>query len=213
MVRTYKTSAMHCWPRCPAQGTLSRGQRYGDEVESRARGTSKKMAAAARRSGRAHPRLALPHHRFIAGSDDRAQLAFKTSTRHFLTAVARQFNNHRHRFLLRPTARETAKMCMSTAYPTSNTFRPNFQRSRLQCHCSYVLPGAWNRIRPTFYSIASLVGTRLTFASEQFVQFYYKTFDENRAGLSQLYVCDPTTRAGGSSQLIRATEGELYAHF
>jgi hypothetical protein len=74
MVRTYKTSAMHCWPRCPAQRTLSRGQRCGDEVESRARGTLKKMAAAARRSGRAHPRLALPHHRFIAGSDVKPNL-------------------------------------------------------------------------------------------------------------------------------------------
>jgi hypothetical protein len=212
MVRTYETSVMHCWPRRPAQRTLSRGQRCGDEVESRARGTSKKMAAAARRSGRTLPRLALPHHRFIAGSDDRAQLAFKTSTRHFFTAVARQLNNYRHRFFLRPTTPETAEMCMPTAYPTSNMFRPNSQCSRLQCHCSYVLRGAWSRIRPTSYSIASLVGTRLTFASEQFVQFYYKTFDENRAGLSQLYVCDPTTRAEGISQLTRATEGELYAH-
>jgi len=33
--------------------------------------------------------------------------------------------------------------------------------------------------------------SRLTLPSEQFVQFYYKTFDENRAGLSSLYVCDP----------------------
>ena len=31
---------------------------------------------------------------------------------------------------------------------------------------------------------------RLTHAPEQFVEFYYKTFDGNRAGLGALYVCD-----------------------
>jgi hypothetical protein len=147
------------------------------------------MAGAAARSGRAVPRLALPHHGFIVGSDNRAQLTFDNSTQDPSTEVARQLNSQRHRFLLRPTTQETARMCMFTAHPISNTCRPNFPCSRLQRHCSYVASEAHSRSPPTSFSSAPPVDPRLTFASEQFVQFYYKTFDENRAGLASLYVC------------------------
>lgn len=54
--------------------------------------------------------------------------------------------------------------------------------SRLPRHCSYVPP-----VTPKVAPVESLLSP----APEQFVEFYYKTFDENRAGLASLYVCDP----------------------
>ena len=61
-------------------------------------------------------------------------------------------------------------------------------------------------------TIASSIRPRLTLAPEQFVQFYYKTFDENRAGLGALYVCDSIPCAQSSSRLTNAIEGDFYAH-
>jgi len=61
-------------------------------------------------------------------------------------------------------------------------------------------------------AIAPSIRPRLTLAPEQFVQFYYKTFDENRAGLGALYVCDSIPCAQSSSRLTNAIEGDFYAH-
>jgi len=62
-------------------------------------------------------------------------------------------------------------------------------------------------------TIAPSIKPRLTLAPEQFVQFYYKTFDENRAGLGALYVCDSISFAQSSSRLTNAIEGDFHAHF
>ena len=53
--------------------------------------------------------------------------------------------------------------------------------SRLQRHRSYVPP-----IARQVATVESLLSRTL----EQFVQFYYETFDKNRPGLAALYVCD-----------------------
>jgi len=49
--------------------------------------------------------------------------------------------------------------------------------------------------------------------AEQFVEFYYKTFDDNRNNLAALYVCSPTHMATCCRCTNLWVEGPVDAHF
>lgn len=58
--------------------------------------------------------------------------------------------------------------------------------ARLQHHSSYVIIRLANQ--SLAYQRSRLYQSYLTILKEQFTEFYYKTFDENRAQLHALYV-------------------------
>jgi len=69
---------------------------------------------------------------------------------------------------------------------------------------------AWSGISPI--ARANLKKNTTDTYTEQFVQFYFKTFDENRAGLASLYVGGQRGTLYNTSSLMRSPEGHFYAH-